>query len=129
MLLLLAALLPVAVAELAGWTGSSFPDVRGPSVDQCGDHMPRDTGYLPYVCDPDKVLNRSESKKRVHAHSAIWTRCSCANQSETAQVGHRDSVSLPTSQPVHDRRHQREHLLLRLRRLGRHCEEAADDDS
>lgn len=81
-MLLLAALLHVAVGELTGWTGSTFPDVRGPSVDQCGEHIPRDTGYLPYVCDPDKVLNRSESKYSMR--SARICRepsdyCSCAH--------------------------------------------------
>uniref|UniRef100_A0A914UJV9 Uncharacterized protein n=1 Tax=Plectus sambesii TaxID=2011161 RepID=A0A914UJV9_9BILA len=83
-MLLLAALLHVAVGELTGWTGSSFPDVRGPSVDQCGDHIPGDTGYLPYVCDPDKVLNRSEIARinqRLHK-LATGTPCHCQRRSQ-----------------------------------------------
>ena len=39
-----------------------YPDIRGQSVGRCGAHVPtpQETGFLPYVCDPNVILNRSD---------------------------------------------------------------------
>ncbi|VDK42379.1 unnamed protein product [Anisakis simplex] len=64
------------------WTSSAYPDLRGPSVVKCG-VSPR-PGTLLYLCDPDRVLNKTAGEKlneRLH-ELAVGTPCHCQRRSQ-----------------------------------------------
>ncbi|KAL7080285.1 hypothetical protein ACQ4LE_000916 [Meloidogyne hapla] len=64
------------------WTNSAYPDIRGPTFQQCASKIPEDKPL--FVCDPDKIFN-STQLIRINdelAKVAIGTPCPCQRRSQ-----------------------------------------------
>ncbi|KAF7634494.1 hypothetical protein Mgra_00006065 [Meloidogyne graminicola] len=64
------------------WTNSGYPDIRGPTFQQCAIKIPKDKPL--FVCDPDKIFN-STQLIRINdelAKVAIDTPCPCQRRSQ-----------------------------------------------
>ncbi|PAV57255.1 hypothetical protein WR25_04688 [Diploscapter pachys] len=65
------------------WTPGQYPDVRGPTVDQCLAVLPKSKNKL-FICDPDRVLNNSQAmhlNQQLHT-LATQTPCHCQRRSQ-----------------------------------------------
>ncbi|PAV57020.1 hypothetical protein WR25_26097 [Diploscapter pachys] len=65
------------------WTPGQYPDVRGPTVDQCLAVLPKNKNKL-FICDPDRVLNNSQAmhlNQQLHT-LATQTPCHCQRRSQ-----------------------------------------------
>lgn len=90
---LLVLLAPMLVTA---WTSSSFPDLRGPTVTQCADILPRDKKNL-FLCDPDHILNNTQAMQLnvMLQEVAVGTTCHCQRRSQcTTSVDGRDTEGL-----------------------------------
>ncbi|CAI4232327.1 unnamed protein product [Auanema sp. JU1783] len=69
--------------ESSQWTPGQYPDLRGPSVNQCISQLPHNKQHL-YLCDPDRILNNSQAQtiNRLLYDLAVGTPCHCQRRSQ-----------------------------------------------
>ncbi|CAB3402407.1 unnamed protein product [Caenorhabditis bovis] len=82
-LFLLAVVHVFEFAKASQWTSSVYPDLRGPTVDQCVSILPRNRHDL-YFCDPDHILNNTQAMQ-LNAQLqavAVGTPCHCQRRSQ-----------------------------------------------